>query len=979
MLSIQNTSALVHSFSTMSKNYNHVPPILDTSAGSVYSDPDESFESLIPNDPRLSDFIVLKLLGTGGHSKVFLVKEKLTSRLQALKVISKDGHQDQFIIILSEQRIQAKLSMDDHECFLPLISSWHDENNFYLVSEYLGGGDMAFEMIRSRTFDEDRARFYIAEIVIALEILHSQKIIHRDVKPANIMFRADGHIVLGDFGYSKLFDAPTGRSSSPLDSKNPPEYVSFDVTADSDSGSFLTEESYSTSEFCGTPYYMSPEQHAGEEYSFEIDLWAVGVILYRMLTARMPFGGDANNKAEIGTSVITDELQFSKNDHVSPAAQDLLNGLLAKDPSNRLAPQDIKSHSFFKGFPWEKAERRQLKAPWIPYISPPPKNPSTALTIIQGTPYDVMTDPLPQFRFTCSKLYQRRRQPVEDKKRSREALKKTSKFFGGLFKKSPKSQVFLPPKVLRPPLRPLVLPGMVKEHSRFHSPISSIKAKNFRDSGLLSESSYYAYSKYIKNPLSKVAPPSRVVVISPSTLGCGNPGVVDIVYPDTTMVFTDSPVVDISSPADSCSPVVYSFPSAPPPAATSPLPTDSPSTVVTCARPGSTDPISTAPSNNQPGPGLASAHPGLSARLSTSRTSLPSSRPPIPLSRCPTSGLSSPKVASSRKKIREGPPGLPTRFKPPVSAPSSAKHISRSHRTRKSPSGGSRTTSNSSSHKRLGPEVHPNVLLYGVGKPVPPSNHPSKKWSRSQRGQAITAKSGRSRSASPPLGSNGMNRQRPTLSPSTAGVLGYALEQPFVVRFDSIPDNFRIGRRHPAFLSPAPGTPDFLESRRSNNTTARRGRPSVSPGTPSYPKKPVKNCVDNRRNFSAPVPRVPTHSREVHNIPLARTYPNTCALSTPSISQIGESPSLVPASPPFTTIPQCSSTTRDPLNGVCSAPISLPPNTYKNQIKSISDSSSSNGSSSEASLTLFGRIKLWIQRLFSQDRPEPAVQQTQKF
>lgn len=122
---------------------------------------------------------------------------------------------------------------------------------------------------------------------MALEILHARKIVHRDVKPGNILIRADGHLVLGDFGYAKLFEAPTGRLNSPLDMGDPPEYISFDVTEGSDSGSFLTDESYSTAEVCGTPFYMAPEQHLGLEYSFGVDYWGLGVILYRMLTTRV--------------------------------------------------------------------------------------------------------------------------------------------------------------------------------------------------------------------------------------------------------------------------------------------------------------------------------------------------------------------------------------------------------------------------------------------------------------------------------------------------------------------------------------------------------------------------------------------------------------------------------------------------------------------------------------------------------------------
>ena len=122
---------------------------------------------------------------------------------------------------------------------------------------------------------------------MALDSLHKKNVIHRDVKLGNILLDADGHIRLCDYGSSIAFDKPTGwrEKQEPV-----PTFISFDVDGSCDSGSFMKpsmEPVFITRDICGTPYFMSPEQHIGKDYSFDADIWALGISMFRMLTGRV--------------------------------------------------------------------------------------------------------------------------------------------------------------------------------------------------------------------------------------------------------------------------------------------------------------------------------------------------------------------------------------------------------------------------------------------------------------------------------------------------------------------------------------------------------------------------------------------------------------------------------------------------------------------------------------------------------------------
>lgn len=654
---------------------------------------------------------------------------------------------------------------------------------------------------------------------------------------------------------------------------------------------------------------------------------------------------------------------------------------------------------------WDKVACRQLKAPWIPYIPPPPKNPSSILVVAQGDPYDTLTDPFPQFQFTSSKPYQRRPQPLKEVKDSRETFKKAGSFLENLFKKSPTSKAPLSPKVLRPALRPLMLPGMLVDRSGSHSPVSIVKEKTspLASSGIFSGSTY---SQDIASPVLRVVPLSHVVVVSPSPAhGYGNPGHASTVYPDATVgPAGPHPTRGSSSCAGSRPPAV----SRPSTSSPSPMPTRSRSDFtpsVTRSGTGSTVAPVTPRSRSR-------SRSGSRAPIPVSRGSSVSS-PPIPLPHySPPVGSHPPRNTNTIDLVEYpgAPPGLHTRPKASESAHQVAKHNGRQNQTPRNRNAGPRAASNAPPPNRLGRAMHSNILLNGTrqkSRPTPTVPRTPGKPSRPQGQQNIHSNVGRSRSASPPSVSSAMNRQYSAFSPSAASTPKSTQGQPYLVKFDLIPDDMLIGRRHPAFspsVSSAPQsavqagliTPPLV----SNDTTIGRRRPSVPlvPGG-SFPHGPQplnqalgrsrsvipaivsdKNRIENQRNFSPPsVSHAPGHLHETQNVPRTRARSNTFAPTVPSALRNGGSPPPVFAPPPVPALPERFLCTDGPRNVDCSPPALVATVFCENMPLSVPSSSILSGHvpeiSQDAPTTLVSRFKSWISRLFSRGCSELAIRQ----
>uniref|UniRef100_A0A8C1SWE1 Protein kinase C n=1 Tax=Cyprinus carpio TaxID=7962 RepID=A0A8C1SWE1_CYPCA len=282
----------------------------------------------------LEDFSFLQVLGKGSFGKVMLARLKSDHRVFAVKMLKKD-------VILQEDDVEATMIekrvltlAHQHPFLTQLYYCFQTAERLFFVMEFVNGGDLMFHIQKCRRFDEPRARFYAAEIISALMFLHSKGIIYRDLKLDNILLDRDGHCKLADFGMCKE-DIREGKL---------------------------------TSTFCGTPDYIAPEIILEEPYGVSVDWWALGVLVYEMLSGHAPF--EAETEDELFECILKDEIIYSS--WLSNEAEDILRGV---NPSCRLGCMDrdggeeaITAHSFFTGLDWEKLNRREITPPFTPRI-----------------------------------------------------------------------------------------------------------------------------------------------------------------------------------------------------------------------------------------------------------------------------------------------------------------------------------------------------------------------------------------------------------------------------------------------------------------------------------------------------------------------------------------------------------------------------------------------------------------------------------
>jgi protein-serine/threonine kinase len=281
----------------------------------------------------IKDFQKIKLLGKGSFGEVFLVKYIKTNKIYAMKILDKnkviEGGQ------VEHTKIERDLLVNINCPFIVEIKfAFQDKENLYIITEFLQGGELFFHLHKEKRFTNDKAKFYVAEIVVAIEYLHKKKIVYRDLKPENVLISDIGHVKLTDFGLSKIF-----KKSK--------------------------EKAYT---ICGTPQYLAPEVILSENgYDSTIDWWSLGCVLYELLIGRAPYRiclGDSLNEDLYKKKILIP-------DYVCEDAKDLITKLLVIEPKKRLGygengAKKIKHHPFFKGINWDDVWNQKLNPPFIP-------------------------------------------------------------------------------------------------------------------------------------------------------------------------------------------------------------------------------------------------------------------------------------------------------------------------------------------------------------------------------------------------------------------------------------------------------------------------------------------------------------------------------------------------------------------------------------------------------------------------------------
>ncbi|XP_044473705.1 serine/threonine-protein kinase KIPK2-like [Mangifera indica] len=342
----------------------------------------------------LRHFSLLQKLGCGDIGTVYLAELIGTNCLFALKVMDNDflARRKKMPRVQTEREI---LRMLDHPFLPTLYAQFTSDSLSCLVMEYCPGGDL--HVLRQkqlgRNFPEPAARFYVAEVLLALEYLHMLGVIYRDLKPENILVREDGHIMLTDFDLSLRCSVnPTllkssssnkdpARVSGPCSESNCIQPFCIEPTCQVPcfSPRFLpatakTRKSKNdpaaqmrsllqlvaeptdarSNSFVGTHEYLAPEIIKGEGHGAAVDWWTYGILLYELLYGKTPFKGSGNE--ETIANVVLESLKFPDSPLVSFQARDLIRGLLVKEPENRLGSQkgaaEIKQHPFFEGLNW---------------------------------------------------------------------------------------------------------------------------------------------------------------------------------------------------------------------------------------------------------------------------------------------------------------------------------------------------------------------------------------------------------------------------------------------------------------------------------------------------------------------------------------------------------------------------------------------------------------------------------------------------
>ena len=247
------------------------------------------------------------------------------------KIISRHSEQN----IIGERNILSKIH---HPFIVNMYFSFQDYDNLYLLMDLLSGGDLRYHLSHKKpcVFNEIQTKFFISNIILALEYIHSQKIIHRDIKPENLVLDINGYVRLTDFGIAIINKDDNSKESS------------------------------------GTAGYMAPEVMLQQGHSYPADFFALGVIGYEFMIGNRPYYG--KNRKQIKDFIMAYQAKIKFNNMKkgwSENSKDFINRLLQRRPVKRLGYtgiKELKNHLWLKDLDWDSLKKKKIRAPYIPKV-----------------------------------------------------------------------------------------------------------------------------------------------------------------------------------------------------------------------------------------------------------------------------------------------------------------------------------------------------------------------------------------------------------------------------------------------------------------------------------------------------------------------------------------------------------------------------------------------------------------------------------
>lgn len=364
MQKVQVTQQMNRSVSNSIKSEVKVPTVINAET----AEQAEGFKKNL----TIEDFELIRCIGKGNFGKVMLAKYKESTGndpscgYYAIKMLKKHSvvENEEYQSLRTEKKILQMATSENHPFLVHLKATFQDDFRLYFVLEYVNGGDLMFH-IQSRLFSLADCKFYAAQVLLALEYLHSRGVLYRDLKLDNILLSQSGNIKLADYGLSKCEMSAESRTRT----------------------------------FCGTPEFMAPEILLDLPYGLAVDYWAFGVLLYQLLESRSPFYG--SNEKETFQSILRGKIVF--NPETDKNGKALISKLLQSKPSDRIGIKNgegwkaIKDHDFFSEIDWSALSNLNSPVPFLPKVA---NNEDVSNFDEIFTNEDVLLTPYPSFVFS---------------------------------------------------------------------------------------------------------------------------------------------------------------------------------------------------------------------------------------------------------------------------------------------------------------------------------------------------------------------------------------------------------------------------------------------------------------------------------------------------------------------------------------------------------------------------------------------------